>query len=415
MPLVDTAPELPMNAPITPLHTVENGDPDLRAKLLEKARTLLPVLRQRVADSEAARHIHPDTIEDFHRAGFWRMLQPSMFDGLEVHPNTFFDVQILVASAHPSAAWVLGVVAVHNWQLALFNIKAQNEVWGDDPSVLISSSYAPTGKVETVEGGYRLTGKWSFSSGVDHCKWAFLGGFVPTDGCGPPDMRTFLVPLSEATIDDNWHTMALKATGSKDVILDGVFVPEHRTHKMSDGFRCDNPGNAHHEAPLYRLPFGQVFVRSVSTTSIGIAKGALAFYRQVTSTKVGAADGNRASKDPSSQMACARAASTIDQLELVLHRNMAQLMADAASGKRTDIDTRVAYRWDSSEAVTKAVAVVDELFALCGARALFLSSPMHRYFSDVHGARAHYANRPDASGRNFGRVQLGMRTTDYFI
>jgi 3-hydroxy-9,10-secoandrosta-1,3,5(10)-triene-9,17-dione monooxygenase len=397
------------------LNHIETGDPDAREKLLENADLLLPFLAQRVAKSEAARQISRETIADFHRAGFWRMLQPARWGGLEVHPNTFFDVQIKVASAHPSAAWVLGVVAVHNWQLALFDIQAQEEVWGERPDVLISSSYAPTGTVEKVEGGYRFSGRWSFSSGVDHCEWAFLGGFAPSpEGC-PPDMRTFLVPLSEATIEDTWHTMALKGTGSKDVILDDVFVPEHRTHKMSDGFKCDNPGNAVNDAPLYRLPFGQVFVRSVSTTSIGIAKGALQFYRSVTQTKVGAADGNRAAKDPSAQMACARAASTIDQLELVLHRNMNAMMADAEAGQRTSIERRVAYRWDSSEAVTKAVAVVDELFSLCGGRALFLSSPMHRYFLDVHGARAHYANRPDSSGRNFGRVQLGMRTTDYFI
>lgn len=408
-----------MNTPICTdsldLHEVAHGDPNARQKLLENAELLAPFLGQRVAKAEAARTLSARTIADFHRAGFWRMLQPKHWGGIEVHPNTFFDVQIKIAAAHPSAAWVLGVVAVHNWQLALFDLQAQQDVWGDDPTVLVSSSYAPTGKVEKVDGGFRVSGRWSFSSGVDHCGWAFLGGFAPSPEGSPPDMRTFLVPLSEATVEDTWHTVALKATGSKDVLLDGVFVPEHRTHKMSDGFKCDNPGNAVNDSPLFRLPFGQVFVRSVSTTSIGIAKGALEFYRSVTQTKVGAADGNRAAKDPSAQMACARAASSIDQLELVLHRNMDTLMADATAGVRTGIDQRVAYRWDSSETVTKAVGVVDELFSLCGGRALFLSSPMHRYFVDVHGARAHYANRPDASGRNFGRVQLGMRTTDYFL
>lgn len=397
------------------LHQVSAADTHLREKLLDNAERLLPVLAERVATSEQNRSLSPQTITDFRAAGFWRMLQPTRWGGLEVHPNTFFDVQIKLATVHPSAAWVMGVVAVHNWQLALFAPQAQEDVWGPDVGALVSSSYAPTGRVEATQGGYILSGRWSFSSGVDHCDWVFLGGFAPTPEGSPPDMRTFLVPLSHATIEDTWHTMALRGTGSKDVLLDGVFVPEHRTHKMSDGFRCDNPGNESNPSPLFRLPFGQVFVRSVSTTSIGIAKGALAFYRSVTQSKVGAADGNRAARDPSAQMACARAASTLDQLELVLHRNMDTLMADARAGERTAIDQRVAYRWDSSEAVSKAVSVVDELFALCGGRALFLSSPMHRYFVDVHGARAHYANRPDASGRNFGRVQLGMRTTDFFI
>ncbi len=386
-----------------------------RARLLANADALEPLLRAHIDDSETNRRLSPGVIAAFHEAGFFRMLQPRRWGGLEVHPNTFFDVQIRIASIYPSAAWVLGVVAVHNWQLALFPEQAQRDVWGEDPSVLVSSSYAPTGSVERVEGGFELSGRWSFSSGCDHCDWVFLGGFGPTSEGAPRDMRTFLVPLSACRIDDNWHTFALKGTGSKDVVLDGVFVPEHRTHSMGDGFKCDSPGNAVNPSPLYRLPFGQVFTRSVSTSAIGIAKGALAFYLDVTKTKVGAADGNRASLDPGAQLTVARAESAIDHIELTLHRDMDAMMAAAEAGVRTSIDQRVAWRWNSSEAVSKAVEVVDALFSLCGARALFTNSPMHRYFTDAHGARAHYANRPEGSGRNLGRVRLGHRTQDFFL
>jgi 3-hydroxy-9,10-secoandrosta-1,3,5(10)-triene-9,17-dione monooxygenase len=353
-------------------------------------------------------------VADLQEAGFFKMLQPKRYDGLEVHPNTFFDVQMAIAEACPSTAWVLGVVAVHNWQLALFDPRAQEEVWGEDTSTLISSSYAPTGKVARVDGGFRLSGRWSFSSGCDHCDWAFLGAFVPVES-GPPDMRTFLVPKTDYTIDDTWYTIALKATGSKDVVLDNVFVPEYRTHRMVDGFKCHSPGNDQNDSPLYKLPFGQVFVRSVSTTSLGIARGALAFYKSVTATKVGAADGNRAALDPTTQMAVARAASTIEQCEMILHRNFNEMMAYVERNESIPLDQRVAWRWDSSETVSRCVTVVDELFTLCGGRAIFQDSPMSRYFRDVHGARAHYANRPDASGRNYGGVQLGQKTKDYFI
>ena len=153
----------------------------------------------------------------------------------------------------------------------------------------------------------------------------------------------------------------------------------------------------------------------VSTSSIGIARGALAFYNEVTATKVGAADGQKAAVDPTAQMAVARAASAIEQVEMVLHRNFNVMMDLAAAGERIPVEQRVAWRFDSSEAVSRCVAVVDELFTLCGGRAIFLNSPMHRFFSDIHGARAHFANRPEPSGRNYGGVQLGMRTTDYFI
>jgi 3-hydroxy-9,10-secoandrosta-1,3,5(10)-triene-9,17-dione monooxygenase len=141
----------------------------------------------------------------------------------------------------------------------------------------------------------------------------------------------------------------------------------------------------------------------------------LEFYRSVTTTKVGASDGKQAADDPAAQMAVARAASTLDQLRLVLRRNFAEMMDMTARGEVIPVERRVAWRWDSSEAVSRCVDVVDELFSLCGGRALFVDSPMHRYFLDVHGARAHYANRPESAGRNFGRVQLGQRTADFFL
>ena len=383
-------------------------------ELVARAHALKPVLAERAAHAEALRRLPDETVADFHEAGFWKMLQPKRFGGLEVHPNTFFEVQMIVASACPSTAWVLGVVAVHSWQLALFPERAQQEVWAENPQALISSSYAPTGRVERVEGGFKVSGRWSFSSGCDHCDWAFLGGFVPVDQ-GPPDMRTFLVPKGDYVIEDTWHTISLKGTGSKDVVMEGAFVPEHRTHKMSDGFRCQSPGNETNTAPLYRIPFGQIFVRSVSTASIGMARGALEFYREVTQTRVGAADGSRAAENPVAMENCARAASTIDQLELILRRNFDEMMDAAERGERVDIERRVAWRWHSSEVVSRCVEVIDDMFTACGGRAIFLSSPMHRFFVDVHGARAHYANRTDSASQNYGRVLLGGKTRDFFL
>lgn len=387
----------------------------LREALVARAVALAPTLTARGPACEAARQVPAESIRDLKDAGFFRMLQPKRYGGLEVHPNTFFDVQIELARACPSTAWVFGVVAVHAWQLALFDERAQDEVWGEDPRTLVSSSYAPTGKAERVEGGFKVSGRWSFSSGCDHCAWVFLGAFAPTEPGQPPDMRTFLLPRSDYTIEDNWHTFALKGTGSKDVVVDGVFVPDHRTHKMTDGFKCKSPGNAVNTAPLYKIPFGQIFPRSVSTTSIGIAEGALAFYRSVTQTKVGAADGKAAVEDSTSQMAVARAASELKGIRLVFRQAYDEMMDAAERGEVIAVDKRVAWRWESAETVSRCVEVVDELFSLCGGRALFLDSPMHRYFLDVHGARAHYANRPESSGRNFGRVQLGGRTQDFFI
>ncbi len=381
-----------------------------------RARELAPGLVARGAEADALRRIPDSTIAEFREAGFFRMLQPSRWGGHEVDPKTFFDTQIAIATACPSSAWVLGVIGVHAWQLALFDQRAQEDVWAKDSNVLISSSYAPTGKVQRVEGGYRITGRWSFSSGCDHAEWVFLGGFVPPEGDSKtPDMRTFLVPRADYVIDDNWHVAGLKATGSKDIVVENAFVPEHRTHKLIDGYKRTSPGNAVNPAPLFKIPFGQIFVRSVSTSAIGAAQGALDAFRDVASKRIAAGDASKVAEDPSTQVACAEAAAAIDEVKLVLYRNFDELMTAARAGADMPIDRRIRFRYDSSMAVVKCAAAVDRLFTASGGRAIFLNSPILRYFLDVHAARAHYANNPDKPGRNFGGTQLTLKNTDFFL
>ena len=382
----------------------------------QRAQSLCDVLQKRAATTNAERCLPSETIADFRRAGLFRVLQPRAFGGFELEPQVLFDAQMIIAAACPSSAWVLGVVAVHAWQLALFPEQTQRRVWGDDGEALISSSYMPVGKVERVDGGYRLSGRWGFSSGSSHCDWVFLGAFVPPDANAKgPDMRTFLLPRKDYELVDTWHVSGLKGTGSYDVVVRDVFVPEEHTHKFSDGFLCNSPGNDVHAAPLYRIPFGQIFVRSVSTPAIGMAIGALAHYRELTKTRIGRADGAKAIDDPNAHLICAEASSTIDEAQLVLRRNFDELMAHARAGERVSIERRVQFRYESAKVVGKCVAAVDRMFTACGGRALQLDYPLQRFFQDIHACRAHYANNPYKPALNYGGVQLGQKTSDYFI
>ena len=211
------------------------------------------------------------------------------------------------------------------------------------------------------------------------------------------------------------HVAGLKATGSKDILVDGVFVPEHRTHRLIDGFKRSSPGNEVNPAPLYRLPFGQIFVRSVSTSAIGAAQGALDAYCAAAAQRVAAGDGSKVAEDPTTQVVGARAAATIDEVRLVLQRNFTEMMAAVRANQDLPLERRVRYRFDSSNAVERCVAAVDALFTASGGRAIFLGHPLLRYFLDVHAARAHYANNPDKPARNSGGVQLGLKNVDYFL
>src|SRR5437763_10067354 len=139
-------------------------------------RDLLPVLRERAQEAEDARDVPAESVKALAETGFFRLLQPATYGGHVADPVTFLTAVRLIASACGSTGWVASVLGVHPWQLGIFDDRAQQEVWGDDPSTLISSSYAPMGRAKAVDGGFQFSGRWSFSSGCDHAQWGFLGG-----------------------------------------------------------------------------------------------------------------------------------------------------------------------------------------------------------------------------------------------
>ena len=231
------------------------------------------MLRERAQETEDARVVPAESVKALTETGFFRLLQPARFGGLEADPVTFLTAVRLIASACGSTGWVASVLGVHPWQLALFPLQAQEEVWGSDTGTRMSSSYAPTGRAEAVTGGHRLNGRWSFSSGCDHATWVLLGAIVADADGNPADFRTFLLPASDYVIDDVWDTVGLRGTGSNDIVVSDVFVPEHRSLSFNDVFRCACPGQEANPAPLYRLPYGSLFSYAITTPIIGMAHG----------------------------------------------------------------------------------------------------------------------------------------------
>lgn len=386
-----------------------------REELIQRARDLAPTLRERASTAAKLRRLPAETMADFHRLGFFKVVQPKRYGGYEMDPSIIFDLQLELGRGCASSAWVYGVLNVHTWQLALFAPEAQDEVWEDAPATLISSSYMPVAKTEWVDGGVKLSGQWSFSSGCDYAEWAFLGGFVPTEEGKAPDMRTFLVPRCDYEIIDNWHTSGLRGSGSKDVVVEDVFVPEHRMHKFSDGFRQDNPGNEVNSSPVYRYPFGQIHVRSVSTPAVGAAFGALDAYVDYMKSKVSQATGGKARDSFTNSVTASDASALLDREVLVLRRNFQEMFSHLEKGEKIPVERRVRFRNDSARAVDAATQVVEKLFLTCGARAAFEDHPLNRHFQDVHAIRLHHANGTEGPAANFGGVLFGAKNTDFFI
>jgi 3-hydroxy-9,10-secoandrosta-1,3,5(10)-triene-9,17-dione monooxygenase len=383
------------------------------AAYLDRARALLPALRERAADAERLRRLPEETLKDFQEAGLFRALQPKRYGGYELDPDTFYQAVMDIGTVCGSSAWILGVVGIHNWQLGLFHPQAQQDVWHDDTSTLLSTSLAPTGTVECVDGGFRLHGRWSFSSGCDFCQWVVLGGIVPPQREGePPDPRTFLVPRRDYTIDDNWYVMGLCGTGSKDIVVQDAVVPEYRTLSYHDMFHLRYPGTAVNAAPLYRLPFGSIFPCAIATPAVGVALGALHTFRGQTKTRVSARDNMSVAEDPFIQFRLAEAAAEVDAVHDRLLRNCAEMMRMTRAGQEIPLTSRARYRWDAAKAVDWSVRAVDRLFEASGGRIVFLNNPLQRAWRDVHAMRAHVGNNPERAAAVFGRSEFGLPPQD---
>jgi 3-hydroxy-9,10-secoandrosta-1,3,5(10)-triene-9,17-dione monooxygenase len=362
------------------------------ADVIARARAMIPTLAARSLDGRRQRRIPDATIADMQRAGFFRVLQPRRWGGYEMDLGTFYETQLALAEGDMSTAWIYGVSGVHPWFMALLDDRAAQEVWGRDTSTLICSSLMPAGKATAVEGGFRLSGRWRYASCCDHCDWALLGALVTSGSGGPPEGRVFLLPRKDYQTIDTWQVSGLQATGSWDVVVDDVVVPAYRSQSMLDNFRLKGAGQAVNTASLYRLPFGQIFVRGISTSALGALQGMLNALVDYSKSRVTRA-GGRAAENPFVQLLCAETAAAIDEMKTILHRNFRNLHAYAERG------TLLAAR----------------IFKATGAAGLAEDLPFGGILADLTAGRQHISNQYEYVGSSWGGVMLGMENKDLMV
>ena len=386
-------------------------------ELIARAQAMIPTLKARARDCVRQRNVSSETIAEMKAAGFFRILQPKRWGGYEMHPNVFFEVQKALAEGCMSTGWMYGVVGCHPYEMALFHDEAQEEVWGDDADMLVSSTYQPVGKVTHVEGGFRLSGRWGFSTGSVHCGWVLLGAFCPPKEDGTPaEMRTFLLPRSDYTIDeDAWHTFGLQGTGSHDIIVDDAFIPDYRTHRSIDGFLCQNPGQEVNTAPLYSLPWAQVFVRSVSTAAFGGAEAAIKAGMAIMQDRVSTNTGKASKDDPMLQAALARAISEKSEMETTLRLTFEELMGYAERGEAIPMEKRTFFAYQSSTVVRRLADLIDDIVKQLGGRAIYMTSEIIQPWLDLHAGRAHVANDPANRSGEAIATMLGAAPLNPFV
>jgi 3-hydroxy-9,10-secoandrosta-1,3,5(10)-triene-9,17-dione monooxygenase len=397
------------------ISTLMQSDEDsLAVQLLARAEAMVPRLREREAAAVAARQVPSETIAEFIEAGFFKVLQPRQYGGYELSPRVYCAIAKTLAEGCMGSAWVYGVIAVHNWQLALFDPRAAADVWGADNSVLISSSYMPVGKVEKVPGGYRLSGRWAFSSGSAHCNWVILGAHVPGEVGIAPEPCNFLVPRTNYDIVDTWHVMGLCPTGSNDIVVKDAFVPDYRVISEMAMFERDCPGHAANGSSLYRIPFAQLFNRTVSTTSLGSLRRALETFQQGMRDKRATYTGQRLACDSAIREAVADVKMTLSDLTLRLESDLAELDARAVSDD-WPVERRAELGLSTTSMVDRCVGAIDKLMLFSGGKAIYSGNVIQRAFLDIHCARAHVANNPYPYARNVGGIGFGFPNDCYDI
>ena len=383
--------------------------------LIERARAMAPRLAERARAAEDALMVPRETVAEMQEAGFFKVLQPKRWGGYEMDPRVFYTVQMALAEGCMATAWIYGVIGVHNWQIPLFPEQAQIDVWGQDPTTLTASTYMPTGKAEPVEGGYRFSGRWSWSSGSQHCEWILLGGLLPKkDGSGVLEHCTFLLPKKDFKIIENFDVLGLRATGSHDIEVTDAFVPAHRTHRTNDHSDAGCPGRAVNPGWLYRIPFTQVFQRAVSSACLGATDAAINSFRARCASFVGK-HGAKTAEDVNSQLVVSEAMMMSDSAKLVLYRNFQRIVDCAKNGTVMDVEERLMQRAQASQVPKRCAEVVNEIMRACAAGGVFKTNPIERTFRDLHVARGHIANNSDTYARSHGAVMLGLPNADAFV
>jgi alkylation response protein AidB-like acyl-CoA dehydrogenase len=374
--------------------------------LIARARALAPKLRERAVRTERERKIPRESVDEFIASGLIRTLQPKRWGGYEHDHEVTFDIAIeLGKSTCGSSSWVLNYYADHACILAHFPDEAQHDVWSKNKDACIATSAAPTGKVSIESGGYRLNGRWSWCSGLVHCQWIMIGGLIFRESEDHPDMRLFLVPVSEVKQDDTWYCAGLSGTGSITAVLDNVFVPEHRTVSFATLRDACSPGSKVNINPIYRTPFIAVHTYALLGPALGSARGAYADFvtwtrqRYLTYTQL-----NIAQHVPV-QLKVAEIGAQIDAAELLARRALATARKDYSG---MSLETRTLLRRDMTYALRMLRDAMDSLIKISGSSGLMDGNSAQRCWRDVHAISSHVVMNWDVPAENFGRMEFGL-------
>src|SRR5260370_24384536 len=376
-----------------------SATPDVSG-LLTRARAVGELGRERAQQTEADRRVGDDMVECMRQADRFRGMKRRSYGGVEHGFDVFAQIVAAIASGCGSTGWVYALLASHQWLIACFSKAAQDEVW-QERTALAAGTYAPVGQAVAVDGGYRLSGAGSFCSGCDNAQWQLLGGMIPQAGAAAKP-GFFLLRSADCVIDDNWHTMGLAGTRSKNIVAPGRFVPTHPTPAFAELADAAAPRMRANPNPLFRQSFLAVLPIAIVSPVLGMAEGALADFLAMAglrTTRGPVAGRHRPIAELTTlHMRVAQASACIDAARLLMFRDLAEAFETAARGDPITVDLRLRNRRDQAFCVRLLVAAIDALFLAAGGPGLFLSQPLQRAWRDAHAAAPHISLNWDSTG-----------------
>jgi alkylation response protein AidB-like acyl-CoA dehydrogenase len=373
-----------------------------RGEIVQRARALAPLFAQRAEAAEEARRIPPQSAKDMLEAGFARVLLPQQIGGYGLGFDTWYEVTRELSKTDASHGLCAGLLIHHAHLIAQFPQAAQKAVWADGLDVAVAASFAPRVNAVPADGGYRISGAGSpFASGVDHCTWIMLGGMAHD---GPtPEWKFFLVPFGQCTVCDTWFTAGMRATGSKTIVTNNVFVPDTLVLRLSDLRDGKAPGGAIYAGVIFHTPFFYYAPISFVTPMIGAAQGAYETFRSWTKTRK-AQDGSLVAEKTAVQVGMARAAADVDAAELLVRR--AVNVTDAPQDYSPQLLARSVR--DFARASELCVEAIDTLLALSGTAGFVTAHPIQRAWRDIHFMAMHISLNAETNFSHFGRMELGL-------
>ena len=379
------------------------------ANAVQRARDLIPALRERAEETERLRELPQATVDDIRRSGVHRVFQPARFGGSEAHFRIGVDVLAALGQGCASTAWVVVQNMTHNMMLAHWPDEAQQEVWGTQPEALLSGILIPgMGRAHRVDGGYLLSGRWPFVSGVNCSDWALFTAMVPNSK-GEIEDRHFIIPRREFEIIDTWHTVGLRGSSSNDVVVREVFIPQHRSITVEDlKGGTVSPGSRYNAALIFRSPLYAVFGTFIAAAVLGAAEATVEYYVEQMRKRVTTMTGGAMAHYTTQQVKVAEALVSVESARMVLEAVADKAIAILQQGRLPSDEERTGFRCHSAFAGKLAMNAVQIVWEAGGGAVIYDTNPISRGFRDVTTATRHTTQAWDLNAATHGRVKLGL-------